>query len=485
MEYPWMVKAKLYMGLKEIPGPKHNPTIVGWLEKLNAWWMDDETPWCFTGDTEIMAEDGWVKLIDIKENQRVYQVDDNRKLSITPIISKIEKDYNGDVFDINSRSLQLTCDVGHKWWGNFQRNNDIKEFRSLNDLSSNGIKIPSAFSNNIGTGLTRDQLYLLAAFISDGKLRYSESKENSIIKKPLSIEFEVSRERKVKLLYELGPDTGYKQKRAYGPLTITPLNVFVFKYPDWFDKCFKSYKVLSNEFINSLSVDDARTFLEAYAMFDGNGNICTSSILYTSDKENLDNLITIAILAGYYPNVKVRKDGSALTKKTAYTISFTTYIDIRYLNKSHITKRNYEGKLYCVEVPEGRIVVRGKNLSPVVTGNCGSYCAHCFRSCNIEIPNLWMRAKDWESWGSKLDNPTYGCIVTFSRQGGGHVGFVVGQTKDGSLLVLGGNQSNSVNIMKFDKARVTSYRWPKNVAVDKSNILPTLEYTGPISTNEA
>jgi len=27
---------------------------------------------------------------------------------------------------------------------------------------------------------------------------------------------------------------------------------------------------------------------------------------------------------------------------------------------------------------------------------------------------------------TKLDKPAYGCIVTFTRQGGGHVGFVVG-----------------------------------------------------------
>lgn len=44
----WLDKAFRYRGLKEIPGPRHNPTIIKWLTKLKAWWKDDETPWCGT-----------------------------------------------------------------------------------------------------------------------------------------------------------------------------------------------------------------------------------------------------------------------------------------------------------------------------------------------------------------------------------------------------------------------------------------------------
>ena len=42
----WLRTAQSFNGLREVAGPKHNKTILGWLEKLNAWWRDDETPWC-------------------------------------------------------------------------------------------------------------------------------------------------------------------------------------------------------------------------------------------------------------------------------------------------------------------------------------------------------------------------------------------------------------------------------------------------------
>ena len=42
----WLKIAETYTGLSEIRGPKHNSKIIGWLDKLGAWWRDDETPWC-------------------------------------------------------------------------------------------------------------------------------------------------------------------------------------------------------------------------------------------------------------------------------------------------------------------------------------------------------------------------------------------------------------------------------------------------------
>ena len=47
-ELTWIKEARNHLGLREIKGMKHNLTILAWLKKLKAWWMDDETPWCGT-----------------------------------------------------------------------------------------------------------------------------------------------------------------------------------------------------------------------------------------------------------------------------------------------------------------------------------------------------------------------------------------------------------------------------------------------------
>lgn len=45
-EPKYLTVARGYIGTREVPGPKHNGVIRGWLSKLGAWWHDDETPWC-------------------------------------------------------------------------------------------------------------------------------------------------------------------------------------------------------------------------------------------------------------------------------------------------------------------------------------------------------------------------------------------------------------------------------------------------------
>lgn len=119
---------------------------------------------------------------------------------------------------------------------------------------------------------------------------------------------------------------------------------------------------------------------------------------------------------------------------------------------------------------------------------CGSFLGGVFAEAGLgnKIPKEFYRAREWENVGTKLTKPAYGCVVTFTRDGGGHVGIVVGKTKAGMLKVLGGNQSDAVNIADFDPKRVTSYRWVSSGTVPHEHRydLPVLS-AGRISTNEA
>lgn len=90
---------------------------------------------------------------------------------------------------------------------------------------------------------------------------------------------------------------------------------------------------------------------------------------------------------------------------------------------------------------------------------CGTFVAACMDAVGVPLPTHWMRARAWLDWGVPLPLPLVGCVVVFERQGGGHVGFVVGRNERGHLLVLGGNQGNAVTIAAFDRPAL-GYRWP-------------------------
>lgn len=92
-------------------------------------------------------------------------------------------------------------------------------------------------------------------------------------------------------------------------------------------------------------------------------------------------------------------------------------------------------------------------------------------------------AKSYLQWGQNLSTPVVGCIVVFSRSGGGHVGFVLGKDAQGNILVWGGNQADAVNLRAFPVSRVTGYRWPSGVPVPEEP-LPVLD-KAIFSTSEA
>lgn len=79
-------------------------------------------------------------------------------------------------------------------------------------------------------------------------------------------------------------------------------------------------------------------------------------------------------------------------------------------------------------------------------------------------------AKSYLDWGTPLSAPAVGCVVVFTREGGGHVGFVTGEDTRGNLLVLGGNQGDTVSIRAFPRSRVSGYRWPAAVPLIPGNL---------------
>lgn len=142
--------------------------------------------------------------------------------------------------------------------------------------------------------------------------------------------------------------------------------------------------------------------------------------------------------------------------------------------------------------PKNNPVIIGwlKKLKSWITSDesawCGVWVAHCMQDAGLPVAPTWYRAKAWLEWGRKLDRPVYGCVVVFTRIGGGHVGFVVGKNKKGQLMVLGGNQKDMVCILPFDMARVAGYRYPIGYStLFSSNELPVIDSQLAASVNEA
>ncbi|EJL7832769.1 TIGR02594 family protein [Vibrio vulnificus] len=81
---------------------------------------------------------------------------------------------------------------------------------------------------------------------------------------------------------------------------------------------------------------------------------------------------------------------------------------------------------------------------------CGSFVAWVVKQNGYEPVKNAFRAREWESFGKKIEKPIHGAIGIKSRKGGGHVAFVVGKSHDDKYLyMLGGNQGNKVSVTRY------------------------------------
>jgi len=118
---------------------------------------------------------------------------------------------------------------------------------------------------------------------------------------------------------------------------------------------------------------------------------------------------------------------------------------------------------------------------------CGLFIAYCAYKSNLDINMTYKEALwalNWNKFGTRQEIAMLGDVLTFKRNGGGHVGIYVGEDNV-CYHILGGNQSNTVNITRIEKTRLSQIRrtkWkiaqPLNVRVIKVNT------NGFISKNE-
>lgn len=118
---------------------------------------------------------------------------------------------------------------------------------------------------------------------------------------------------------------------------------------------------------------------------------------------------------------------------------------------------------------------------------CGLFVAYCMKAAGRAYPTHFYRAKEWGVWdglGLAGGGQKFGDVLVFWRDGGGHVGFYVGEDKS-AYHVLGGNQGDAVSVVRIAKQRLIATRRPKYFAPPANVRRIQLAGSGVLSTNEA
>lgn len=115
---------------------------------------------------------------------------------------------------------------------------------------------------------------------------------------------------------------------------------------------------------------------------------------------------------------------------------------------------------------------------------CGLTMAHAAQVAGKPIPSQPLWALNWAKFGTPVSEPMLGDVLTFKRDGGGHVSMYVGEDKD-AYHCLGGNQGDTVKIIRIAKSRLYKAVRPpyQNQPTNVRKVFLSAE--GDLSKNEA
>lgn len=312
---------------------------------------------CFSPDTEILTEKGFVKFEDL-DVCKVAQYDvSNEEISFTEPLHYIRKPAADGLLKIKSnKNFDLLLTPKHEMIVN------SKKVKAENVVKGSNYKMPMA-GKGIGVETTLESWEKLAiCYQADGSL-HKENINGSII-----MAFSFSKERKIEKFLELMREGDFSWNEVSGKASrnvkVKARRRFMVYMPLLVSKSIEGYFSIPH-----LSEVKAKEIIEYMNLWDG--HVATKNIyLYTTtNKKMADFYQAVATLANYRSDLTITEDNRKETFNTCYRLFVNKSSNVATTSSFEPEKIEYCGDVYCVEMPKGAIVVR-RNGKVLITGNC-------------------------------------------------------------------------------------------------------------------
>jgi len=316
---------------------------------------------CLSEDTEILTPDGWKKYDQVKEGDSIYTFNiKNGTIEEKEVRHVFAREYEGLMYNLKNRNQDQLISPRHRVVRRiFNTDKFILEpIEEVIELMS-PVAIPVKGENvNEEYDIDDSKIKLLAWILSEGSIEKQGSHRVSIYqseKKHPENYNEI-----IELLEANNLEYSTKVQSSLGTCTHIRLKPEPSKV---IHKLLGSERKLFPSFLLKLSKRQARLFIDTYIKGDGWEEKYRKRITVT-DKEAMDIITGVAVLAGYNFNVKERKVGG-ISKKTQYIITLTeTQSD--YIHE--IKPVRYKGIIWSVNT-ENETVIARRNGQIFITGN--------------------------------------------------------------------------------------------------------------------
>lgn len=321
---------------------------------------------CYDDQTYVLTNKGWKLFRELDGNELVANVTEDKKINFVNFTDYIEYEVDEELVKFfSSTGLDLLVTKNHnmayeskhrpgnrpdlpKTWNEKLKLKTAEEFN------------PKNWNGFVGTGykekgreITWEDKFKIA-YQADGKKAIYETLDGQ-----KHVTFRLKKQRKIERLRVILSSNNISYKESVQ--VDDSINFYCYDVPgslicqtlSWID-------------LNEFSSIGASQIIEELGHWDG--SFTKSGITYSSvERENVDIVQALCVIA--QKRSKIRTTIRKPPRQVLYSIHISR--DKRYCNQStHKTYQHYSGKVYCITVPDSRIVIkRGLDGTAVVCGN--------------------------------------------------------------------------------------------------------------------
>lgn len=366
---------------------------------------------CYDDETEVLTSKGWIFFKDLDkylEIVNIAQVNDDETVSFVKANDYFEYDVSENlIWFKDSKNIDLLVTKNHNMVYKYEKKEIL---HGENGLKKYTRYVKDEFCSKQASEcpLHRDVRYLHSGFLPLGKgmsdwerILIATQAEGSYVKNcQTAIKYRFSKERKSARLKWLLDSLNIEYSYSFYETDKTH-NFYVNfgeKIPktlDWVDLSNKSLQWCQEFLLEILEWDGSKVSED--------GGTYSSTI-----KLNCDKVQEVCAVAGYKSHLSINNRENEPTKSPIYNLYFSTgnYFGVEKIEKQEVF---YSGKVYCVEVPSHRLIVR-RGGRTVVCGNSarrGSFAAYL----PVEHPDI-LEFLQIRSEGHPIQNISIGVCIT-------------------------------------------------------------------------
>jgi len=346
---------------------------------------------CLTPDHEVMTTNGWKSIDSITCDDKVATLQDGRIMYEHPIRT-FEYDYIGKMYELKTQQIDLKTTPNHRMWAatcHTRKRIWRYGFHEAQDITGRHVKyqkdgiwekndyqfiLPAISTTpeksvDMEAWLTFFGIWIAEGWSNPQKVTLAVNKER--VKDALSTAL-----RKLDVKYNYYPsseklESSDNQLRTY----LTPLSVGAVnkRLPAW---------------VWELSAPQSRILLNGLLLGDGHTTKSGSVVYSTASHQLADDVQRLAFHCGWSANTYIHTpagspysigDHSGITTSDLWSVRIIKSKNRPAVNHGHCHEQSgqtelwsdYDGKVYCLEVPGNVFYVRRNGL-PVWTGNSRS-----------------------------------------------------------------------------------------------------------------